>query len=211
MIDYASPCLFQQRVCEFVENLWKDATAIPSWTPTGVLPPVNPDDPTGTDRSPYQVSLIDLVLRFGNTSERRQILDGLLRFRRELHLTGLTNGFQWIDGSFLEAVETLERRAPKDVDVVTFVDPPADFAISDRVNAILDHDSVKREYFVDHYFVELNLPSRKLVEQSTYWSSLWSHRRSMQWKGFLQINLAPSEDTAAANNLYEAGNVEAAK
>ncbi|MCA9091292.1 MAG: hypothetical protein KDA90_21970 [Planctomycetaceae bacterium] len=188
-----------------------EKTAIPPWTPTGVLPPVNDADPVGPDRSPYQVSLVDIVLRFATSRERRQILDGLLRFRRELHSTGLVEGFQWIDGSFLEAVETLERRAPKDVDVVTFVEPPADFAISDRVKAILNHDSVKRHYFVDHYFVELTLPSKNLVEQSTYWSSLWSHRRSMQWKGFLQINLDPSEDVAAAKNLEEAGNVETAE
>lgn len=186
-------------------------TAIPAWTPNGVLPPVNPDNPVGPDRSPYQVSLVDIILRFGTSTERCRILDGLLRFRLELHANGFTDGFQWIDGSFLEAVETHESRAPNDVDVVTFVESPADFAVNERVQAILDHDSVKREYFVDHYIVELSLPSRNLVEQSTYWSSLWSHRRSMQWKGFLQINLNPSEDVEAARNLQEVENAEEAE
>src|SRR5690606_3212200 len=99
---------------------------------TGVLPPVNPDNPTGPDRSPYQVSLVDLVLRFGTSPKRREILDGLLRFREQLHNLGLVTGFQWLDGSFLEEVELLEQRPPHDIDVVTFVEPPAEFAVDAR-------------------------------------------------------------------------------
>lgn len=153
---------------------------IPQWTSTGVLPPVHPNNPTGTVRSPYTVSLVDIVLRFGSSSDRCAILEGLLKFREELHTIGLVVGFQWIDGSFLEATEILEQRSPADVDIVTFVDRPADFAVSDRVKAILNHNSVKQQYFVDHYFVELNMPGRSLIEQATYWSSVWSHRRNMQ-------------------------------
>ena len=40
-----------------------------------------------------------------------------------------------------------------------------------------------------------------LVRQSTYWYSLWSHRRNGQWKGFLQIDLSPADDLIAEANL----------
>jgi hypothetical protein len=30
-----------------------------------------------------------------------------------------------------------------------------------------------------------------------YWYSMWSHRRDGMWKGFVQIDLSPSEDTPA--------------
>jgi len=178
--------------------------SIPPWTSQGVLPPVNPDNPVGPDRSPYQVSLVDIVLRFGDSPERQRILDGFLRFRRELHAAGFVEGFQWIDGSFLENVERLEGRPPNDVDVVTFVDGASDVAIHKHVRAILDHDAVKAEYSIDHYFVELNLPGRILVAHSAYWSGLWSHRRSMQWKGFLQVELARDDDEEAARHLNKA-------
>lgn len=187
-------------------------TAIPPWTPNGVLPPVNPDDPIGPDRSPYNVSLVDIVLRFSTSRERRQILDGLLRFRAELHAVGLVRGFQWVDGSFLEDIELLDNRPPKDVDVVTWVEYPADFAAGDRLTSLQDHDFVKREFLVDHYFVELSLlPPNQLISWSAYWYSMWSHRRSMQWKGFLQISLDPNEDLAAAKNLEEREGKEAAE
>ena len=31
--------------------------------------------------------------------------------------------------------------------------------------------------------------------------SLWSHRRNGQWKGYLQIDLSPIDDTVAEANL----------
>jgi hypothetical protein len=175
--------------------------AIPPWTQNGVLPPVNADDPVGAERSPYQVSLVDVVLRFGTSPERRNILEGFLNLRKKLHENGFVDGFHWIDGSFLEDVELIDKRPPADVDVVTFTSAPADLAVNQSVLAIFDHDFVKREYRVDHYFVELNLPSRQLIAQAAYWSSVWSHRRSMQWKGFLQVELDPSVDAVAVENL----------
>jgi len=73
-------------------------------------------------RSPYVVGLLDVVERFATTPERIRILDGLLRFRADLHQTGIVSGFQWLDGSFMEQVEILEHRPPRDLDVVNFLD-----------------------------------------------------------------------------------------
>ena len=44
---------------------------------------------------------------------------GFLSFRDALQATGLVKGFQWINGSFLENVEEVEERNPRDIDVVS--------------------------------------------------------------------------------------------
>lgn len=87
---------------------------IPDWNSQGVLPPNDPIDPTAAERSPYAVSLTDFVLHFGTTEKRQTILEGLLGFRAILHAAGLGNGFQWVDGSFLEEIEKIENHAPAD-------------------------------------------------------------------------------------------------
>lgn len=38
---------------------------------------------------------------------------------------------------------------------------------------------------------------------SAYWYSLWSHRRNGQWKGYLQIDLLPTDDATASAELRE--------
>lgn len=60
----------------------------------------------------------------------------------------------------------------------------------------------KTRFHVDGYFVELDLePQQSLIERSTYWYSMWSHRRNMVWKGYLQIDLSPVEDNNAQKKL----------
>ena len=78
------------------------------------------DDPISDYRSPYSVSLTDCILRFGTTQARRAILDGFMEFRSALHSVNLTKGFQWVDGSFLENVEEIEKRDPHDIDLFNF-------------------------------------------------------------------------------------------
>ena len=63
--------------------------AIPNWNAQGVIPPINDLQPTTVDRSPYTVSLTDVVLRFGLSAERRTVLGGFLRYRAALHAAGL--------------------------------------------------------------------------------------------------------------------------
>ena len=117
---------------------------IPQWDRQGLLPPVDPVDPISPDRSPYQASLLDMVLRFATTPERCVVLRGFLAYRAALHRVGL------VDGYFVE----------------------------------LDHESPE-----------------SLVEHSIYWYGLWSHRRNMVWKGYLQIDLCPAEDRDAQDHL----------
>ena len=94
--------------------------AIPGWNALGLLPPIDPELPASPCRSPYPVSLKDVVMRFSTSPERRAVLKGFLDYRRELHRIGIVDGIQWIDGSFLEDVEMIENRSPRDIDVVSF-------------------------------------------------------------------------------------------
>ncbi len=180
---------------------------IPEWNTKGLLPPINPVQPTGAERSPYSVSLLDVVMRFATSAERRRVLLGLLEFRAALHQIGLADGFQWLDGSFMEQVEKLENRAPRDVDVVTFINVPDDFDLSEDDLAVFDHDVVKEQFLVDSYLVELNLlPADNLVRKSAYWYSMWSHRRNQDWKGYLQVDLNPIHDKEARSYLERVEN-----
>lgn len=175
---------------------------IPDWNSVGVIPPIDPVDPTGPERSPYLVSLVDVVLKFGISPERRSILDGLLRLRAALHSAGIFKGFQWLDGSFLERIEVIESRVPEDIDVVTFVESTGGLNLTPENEWCVDHDLVKASCHVDHYIEEMDrIPCHMLVSRAAYWYSVWSHRRSQLWKGFLQIDLSPMDEETANSIL----------
>lgn len=182
---------------------------IPLWTMAGVLPPIRPGQlGHSTDRSPYCVSLEQVVDRFSLTSERNKILDGLLKYRAALHQMGLVSGFQWLDGSFMENIEVMESRPPKDIDVVTYAYLPAgetQQTLDAKAGQLFDHAHVKQTYFVDAYPQFLGQPmTPPNVKKVSYWYSMWAHRRDGLWKGFIQVDLDPSEDSAARLLLDEA-------
>ncbi len=182
---------------------------VPQWDSMGVIPPIDLADPTSADRSPYNVSLIDLIKRYSTSPKRIEILQGFLNYRAALHRMGLVAGFQWLDGSFIENVELIEGRDPKDIDVVTFVDNSSAFIhpTGSDINA-LDHDMAKLNYLVDSFFVEIDkIDAKTLIELSTYWYSMWSHRRDFRWKGFLQIDLNSADDTQANTLLSSFGGI----
>jgi hypothetical protein len=121
-----------------------------------------------------------------------------MKYRQALHQSGFTSGFQWLNGSFTEYVEMIENRPPRDMDVVTFLHTPEHFVLSDTNKGIFQNDYTKSCFKVDAYIVELDeLSSDQIVIHSAYWYSIWSHRRNQAWKGFLQIELDPAEDTEA--------------
>jgi len=186
--------------------------SIPVWNSAGVLPPIRPNAPgSSPDRSPYAVDLSVLFNRFATSPERMTILDGLLQFRADLHAAGITSGFQWLDGSFLEQVEILEGRAPRDMDVVTFLALPqgADqLSLVQQHGTLFDQKHVKATYAMDAYFAVLGQPTDHWqVKNIAYWYSLWSHRRDGLWKGFVQVDLDPSQDGDARAILNLAGGV----
>ena len=185
---------------------------IPAWNNAGLLPPIRPAaSGDSLDRSPYAVNLVELLDHFSSMSspERVAILDGFLKFREALHKAGIVNGFQWLDGSFLEQVEFLERRPPRDMDVVTFFHPPDGHdqrSLSLGNPLLFDQKGLKTSYMMDAYFFVLGNPTEAVqVKKISYWYSMWSHRRDGVWKGFVQVDLDPTQDIEASAILNPAG------
>lgn len=51
---------------------------------------------------------------------------------------------------------------------------------------------------MDCYFSVLGQPvDARQVQNIAYWYSMWSHRRDGLWKGFVQVDLNPSQDADA--------------
>src|ERR1039457_6278987 len=94
---------------------------IPDFTISGVLPPFLGTTPiVAANLSPYTTTLARIASKLCGSNERKEIFRGLIRHRQELANIGLNDGFQWLSARFMEHIEGLEKRHPKDVDVVTF-------------------------------------------------------------------------------------------
>lgn len=150
-------------------------------------------DPVGRNRSPYLVSVFDLICRFGTSPTRCDILRGFVRLRHALFQNSFT-GFQWIGGSF---VENLTDREPNDIDVVSFIEHHIspqrlkDIAYEDM---LISKTGSKKKYCCDSYIVDVSLidDARYLINDVTYWYSIFSHTRNNIWKGMLRLELAES-------------------
>ena len=113
--------------------------SIPEWNISGVIPPIRPGEQGASpDRSPYKVTLVDVIKRFATSKPRIDILDGFLKYRAALHELSLISGFQWLDGSFTEEVEVQESRPPRDIDIVTFYTLPNGFDQKELIDQNVD-------------------------------------------------------------------------
>ena len=160
--------------------------------------------------SPYFICILELVVRFGITDARRRLLTGLLDYRAALHQAGLTRGFQWINGSFLENVEEMEGRDPKDIDIATFFHIPdghTERTLVDKFRHLFDADQLKTRYAIDAYSAMLDPDDLEaIVQRSVYWYSVWSHTRDGIWKGYLQVKLGDEQDEVARSELERIAN-----
>ena len=172
--------------------------SIPNWDASGLIPPIDPENPTSKARSPYFATLGELTVQFGTTPERLALLDGLLQYRQMWHQAGSHLGFQWIDGSFVEDKERNLGSAPDDIDVVTFFVVPPGFSQETFVatyQQLFDQERIKAVLKIHAFFVVLNdIDPVRLIERSVYWSSVFSHSRENLWKGYIQIDLADQAD-----------------
>ena len=182
---------------------------IPNFNDGGVLPPFVGGDATGAlqmPRSPYRATMLSVVERFATTRERGAILRGLIGLRAALRAAGLTEGLQWIDGSFVEDCETVKGRAPGDVDVVNLLRRPAGLgedaawmAFLAANMALIDPAQTKAAFHCDAYFIDLDTDRASVVEQTAYWFGLFSHQRdSFRWKGMVQLELMEDDGPAEA-------------
>lgn len=189
---------------------------IPKWNSRGVLPADIEESPKPpyevTTVSPYQVSLSDMIARFSVTQVRRRLLKGLLSFRAELHDAGLEQGFQWIDGSFVENVEETRNRPPGDIDVVTFFHIPENetqYSLVERFPNIFSPEYIFENYGIDSHYLPLDKEHLDtIVSLSAYWNSLWSHTEDNRWKGYLQVDLGSSGDAQAREELERLDGVD---
>lgn len=187
--------------------------AIPDFTVSGVLPPyVGPTPSNPAAMSPYSASLVEIAHKMCTSGERKAIMRGLLNYRQQLATVDLQTGFQWLSGSFMEDIETIEGRHPNDVDLVTFFHRPATVRtdadwnafVSANQSLLLNAKQVKAEYRCDCYFVDLDTTPKGIVAQTKYWFGLFSHRRGGLWKGMLEVPLAVSADDTDALALVTA-------
>lgn len=168
--------------------------------PPGILPPFRAAPTAPSDRSPYEVSLLQFCQSFATSPERVEILNGLLAHRADLNKAGLV-GWQWLSGSFVEDIENSVRaRPPGDIDVVNFVMPPKGLdAGARKVFEHLLHATVrgaKTKHHCDSYVVFLDRAPEYVVKQTTYWYGLFSHSRDHggAWKGMAAVPLANAGD-----------------
>ena len=173
---------------------------IPNTTENGVLPPVwSKEQGASPVRAPYRTSLPEFIKHYSTSAERINIIKGFCEYRKMLHAIGITNGFQWVNGSFAENIEMLENRPPNDIDVVTFFELPTGFTQQSlaEANRILfyEHDAIKSNFKVDGYLIVMDRANvAQLIKSTIYWSSLWAHRRTWEWKGFIEIPLTDIGD-----------------
>lgn len=175
---------------------------IPSFGQNGVLPPYIDNSPTvPAKRSPFKADVFELVERFCTSRERAALLMGLNAYRTHLFNGGFVSGDQWIDGSFVEDVETVRGRPPKDIDVVTLFNRPlkyqSDAAAWDTAYETFIHadffatKNMKPTFCCDTFSIDLNAGPTSLVRDTMYWGGLFSDiRASTEKKGIVSIPLS---------------------
>lgn len=181
---------------------------IPEHNQSGVLPPFIPGSTPASAGSmaPYKVSLLHIAQRFGTNDARIRILNGLVAYRNELRKEGISSGFQWVDGSFVEHSERILGRPPTDIDIITFAprpercrDPAIWQAFVHSRPDLFDPTQAKEQYLCDAYFVDLWSDPLFLVNQTRYWFGLFSHQReTFLWKGMLEVPIGADDADVSA-------------
>ncbi|MCY3841666.1 MAG: hypothetical protein OXH09_23985 [Gammaproteobacteria bacterium] len=147
---------------------------------------------------------MEVVTRFGTTTLRNTILLGWLEHRADLRTAGFLDGFQWLNGSFVED------KQPRDLDVVAFLYRPTGILDAGSLLTLMNSNpnlfrrqNVRTKYQLDFIPVDLNGSAEFIVQMSRYYMGLFSHRRADQlWKGMLQVRLDdPIGDRAAVAAL----------
>jgi len=88
---------------------------IPDFDHNNVLPPHLSNPASRADLSPYPCTVEELCHKFSTSKRRIRILKNLIAFRERMTQFGIVNGFQWLDGSFLENVEVSQGREHQEI------------------------------------------------------------------------------------------------
>lgn len=137
---------------------------IPPFSKNNVLPPFLGPTPTNRGyQSPYNSNIMEVCRYFAKTPARIEILKGFVQFRIDCSTHGIGEGFQWIDGSFMENVEVSQSRDPNDIDVVSLIhakNAAEEDIINNNFPAFCSPKLSKKQYKVDHYFFILTIHLR---------------------------------------------------
>jgi hypothetical protein len=178
---------------------------IPAFDHNLVLPPHLGDPSVPEHISPYPCHTMELCERFGFSVERRKILEGFLNFRDRIRAGGITNGYQWVDGSFVEHVEARDSKSPSDIDVVTVYwgyPLPVQVELMKIFPEFSNPALAKQNFLVDHYPFDAGFSPVNTLDWTRYWCSLFSHNKKKIWKGMLRIEInTPAEDAVAREQL----------
>ena len=186
---------------------------VPPFDARGLLPPFLGIDERTAARSPYVTNMGEMVTSFASTPHRSQLLKNLIAYRALLASDGYLSGLQFIDGSFVENVEAIEYRPPRDIDVFSFLNLPSKYTADPALWAasglafwqseIADFNKNKLRYNLDTYALSVDgLLPWQLFEAVIYWYSLFSTGvPTHAWKGFVAISLDPAADGAALTAL----------
>ncbi len=178
---------------------------IPDFDHNNVIPPHLGEPTDKSHLSPYQCSILELCHKFAITKERIEILKGLILFRKRLNENGIIYGFQWLDGSFLENIEKIENRPPRDIDLVTFysgLSKEQEQSLITQFPEFFSQRLSKEQYKLHHYVVDYTFNPDVTVERTRYWIQLFTHNRYGMWKGMLRLPLnTPVEDQHAFDYL----------
>lgn len=125
--------------------------------------------------SPYVCTLSEIAKIFCTSSIRVTIFKGLLDYPKRLAQLGFLSGFQWLSGSYLEAIERIEKRDLRDVDLVTFCNAPASCPTPSHLQAVVTANPdifqptrAKQRFFCDAYFVNVEFGPRFVIMQTRY-------------------------------------------
>ena len=167
---------------------------LPEWDFNGLLPVADPKDRRQEICSPYPISLDELVDRFGITLMRRKLLLNLFDYRKALYDAGVSGGFQWINGSFVENVENRRGRGPADIDIFTVYAVPHVLKtenLEKNFPHLFNREQVRDRYLVDSlgaWPVDIQ-PNTFLVKKFLELYNIFSYTRKGVKKGFVQIPL----------------------
>ena len=130
------------------------------------------------------------VDNFPNSSSRKEIFEGYLKFCKTLMALGIKNFVQWLDGSFCTSKEN-----PNDIDVVTFLD-------YDKLNALPSENQkllmdialnpYSKELFKCDSYVVLVYPKghndyQQYLTKRMYWRGVWGFDRYDKPKGIIRV------------------------
>ncbi len=176
---------------------------IPALNDDGLLPTFH-RDPKISDRSPFQATMREIVEAFGYTDHRRNLLRSLLEYRSTLAEHGFTSGLQFINGSFVQNVEDLENRYPRDIDLFSVLSVPKkymdDRELWQREGLTIWKNVVLGPRAGLHIYAELNLSVN--FRHFLYWHDVFSQQRdTFNPKGYIVSYLDSVADRDAQDAL----------